>query len=316
MEQLQNNGIPPAQITPPMPGRVLREARERLGLSVADVANQIKFAPRQIEALEAGDFQHLPQATFLRGFVRSYAKLLQLDAQPLLAALPDTESVAEQNIPVPVEVPFPVAQTARRQNLIWLSAALVIAVLTTGFVLWHFSSPATQPAIPLASQPVAEPEAALVASEQPVIRDTRNMAEEAVPVVTQQVRVVEKSSPAPRQTVKAVGQTAPFETTESIKPADSVKPDPESVITEAAPTETIIRLVFDDESWTEITDKFGAVISSQINLRGSELRLTGHAPFSLVIGHAASAHLYYRGTPVDLTPYINSSSEVARLTLE
>ena len=56
---------------------MLREARERLGLSVADVAAQIKFAPRQIEALEADDFKHLPEAAFLRGFVRSYAKILQ-----------------------------------------------------------------------------------------------------------------------------------------------------------------------------------------------------------------------------------------------
>ena len=37
-------------------GKMLREAREQLGLSIADVAAQIKFAPRQIEALEADDF--------------------------------------------------------------------------------------------------------------------------------------------------------------------------------------------------------------------------------------------------------------------
>ena len=42
-------------------GKMLREARELAGLSVADVANQIKFAPRQIEALEADDFQNLPE---------------------------------------------------------------------------------------------------------------------------------------------------------------------------------------------------------------------------------------------------------------
>jgi cytoskeleton protein RodZ len=62
-------------------GNILREAREKLGLSVADVAGQIKFAPRQIEALEAEDFKRLPEAAFLRGFVRSYAKILHLDAE-------------------------------------------------------------------------------------------------------------------------------------------------------------------------------------------------------------------------------------------
>ncbi len=40
---------------------------------------------RQVEALEANDFPHLPQATFLRGFVRSYARMLKLDEVALIA---------------------------------------------------------------------------------------------------------------------------------------------------------------------------------------------------------------------------------------
>src|SRR3972149_9801138 len=80
-------------------GRTLRETREHLGLSVADVANQIKFAPRQIEALEADDFQHLPEAAFLRGFIRSYAKILQLDGQALLAALPESKTGPPELVP-------------------------------------------------------------------------------------------------------------------------------------------------------------------------------------------------------------------------
>ena len=58
------------------------------------------------------------------------------------------------------------------------------------------------------------------------------------------------------------------------------------------------------------------MLSSQINPPGSELNLQGQLPLSLVIGHAAAAHLYQNGKPVDLAPYTNSSSEVARLTLE
>src|SRR5512142_1691440 len=69
-------------------GMALREAREGLGLSVHDIADRIKFAPKQVEALEANDFSHLPEAAFLRGFVRSYARVLQLDEAALIAALP------------------------------------------------------------------------------------------------------------------------------------------------------------------------------------------------------------------------------------
>ena len=60
-------------------GQTLREAREQMGLSVNDVANRIKFAPRQIESLEDDDYGQLHEAAFVRGFVRSYARLLELD---------------------------------------------------------------------------------------------------------------------------------------------------------------------------------------------------------------------------------------------
>ena len=66
----------------------------------------------------------------------------------------------------------------------------------------------------------------------------------------------------------------------------------------------------------EIKDKDDNILSSQINLQDSELRLDGDAPFSLVIGHGASVRLYYEGKQVDLTPHISSLSGVARLTLE
>ena len=75
-------------------------------------------------------------------------------------------------------------------------------------------------------------------------------------------------------------------------------------------------MVFDEESWAEVTDKDGKIISSRVHPPGSEMDLHGHLPLSLVIGHAAATHLYQDGKPVDLAPFTNSTSEVARITLE
>src|SRR4030066_1868916 len=147
MEQLPENnaGQDDSSAATPKPslGRMLREARESLGMSVADVAGQVKFAARQIEALEADDFQRLPEIPFVRGFVRSYAKILHLDAQMLLAALPQAERVSTQFEPASVDVPFPVAHSAQRQNMILLGAALLLAVLVVAFSVWHFTTPQT-----------------------------------------------------------------------------------------------------------------------------------------------------------------------------
>jgi cytoskeleton protein RodZ len=123
-------------------GAALREAREQLGLSVADVANRIKFAPKQIEWLEADDYVRLPEAAFVRGFVRSYARLVEVDSARLLAALPSShvQSAAQQEVKS-VEIPMPGTFTARRYNIMWLAAALVIAVSLAIFERSHDRAP-------------------------------------------------------------------------------------------------------------------------------------------------------------------------------
>src|SRR5574343_370666 len=68
-------------------GVLLRQSREARGLKIADIAQTLKLRVRQVEALEGGDWQHLPGHTFIRGFVRNYARLVQLDAAPLMAQL-------------------------------------------------------------------------------------------------------------------------------------------------------------------------------------------------------------------------------------
>jgi cytoskeleton protein RodZ len=69
-------------------GALLGAAREASGMSIDTVAQQLKLAPRQVRALEAGEFSHLPGRTFVRGFIRNYARLLRLDPEQVLGALP------------------------------------------------------------------------------------------------------------------------------------------------------------------------------------------------------------------------------------
>ncbi|HEU0219712.1 MAG TPA: RodZ domain-containing protein [Gallionella sp.] len=305
MEQPSENNAAqdagPAQVPAVSLGKTLREARERLGMSVADVANQIKLAPRQIEALEAEDFRHLPEMPFVRGFVRGYAKLLQLDAQPLLASLPQASADLVQLTPASVEAPFPSAHSPQRQNLMWLGAALLLSVLVVAFAVWHFTAPPAKPEAAQVETPVSKPDKMQIIQASSVA-EAGAIARPA----TKAARSAAEATPSPVPVAKTpVPPVAPQ--TPPAKPA--VQPD---VPLQAA----TLRLTFDEDSWTEIRGKDDKILLSQVNPRGSELRLKGQGPYSLVIGHAASARLYFRGKQVDLTPYINSSSEVARLTLE
>ncbi|MDP2693260.1 MAG: DUF4115 domain-containing protein [Gallionella sp.] len=306
MEQLPENntgeGDSPAAAIPAVSlGKTLREAREHLGLSISDVAHQTKLAPRQIEALEADDFQLLPEMPFVRGFVRSYAKILQLDAQPLLAFLPQTNAPQMPLVSDSVEVPFPNAYSPQRQNLVWLGAALLLAVLVVAFAVWHFTTPLEKPETAQVETPVSLPDEMQIIPASPVA-ETGVIAPPAAPAAQPVLVMAQSSVPAAKPPISQI-----------LPQAQPAKPAAQS---DAAPKTATLRLAFDEESWTEIRDKDDKILSSQVNPPGSELRLNGQAPLSLVIGHAASARLYYRGKQVDLTPHTSASSEVARLTLE
>lgn len=320
-----NAGAQPVSV-----GAMLREARERLGLSVDDVVSRIKFAPRQIEALEADDFAQLPEMAFVRGFVRSYARLLQLDTATLLAALPyasaQSAPMSEKTL---TEVPLPGVYSVRRHNIIWLAAALVVALALAFFTLLNGSGSKTQNS-PAASQIKVEtlalpPMVVLTDSAEP---SASSSGASAVPV---QAPVALEGSPQasnPQEGKASVELSAPkVRVDPSAVPARGapvgaplLRVDPSAV--KAVQKETgvlagsagILRMVFDDDSWVEVTDKDGKRLTSQINPSGSELNLDGNPPFSLVIGRAASVHLYYKGQKIDLAPHTNVST--ARLTLE
>ncbi len=265
------------------PGAVLAERRAARGLSVPDVANRLKFASRQIEALEAGEYGKLPGGTFVRGMIRGYARLLEIDPEPLVRALERSHAPE----PVAVEmhsesIPFPDGRTSTTRIYLSLSALIILAV---GAILYegHFGMPQMlvrkEPAAPVA---VAPPEvAAKPAAPAPAVP----AAPPAVP---------QEAAPAPASPASA-----------PVVPASA---------SGAAVAGSRLQFQFGDESWVEVRDRAGKVLTSDLNPAGSTRTVQGDPPFALVIGNASSVHLSYRDRPVDLKPY--TKVEVARLTLE
>lgn len=302
MEQLQENKLANADVTeasaPVSVGRLLREGRERMGWSVEDVVNQIKLAPRQVVALEADDFESLPETAFVRGFVRSYAKVLRLDVDQLLAALPGASAVQTKADPFKVDAPFPVEQTVRRQNLKLLFGALLVVLLIGVFTLWQSWSP--QPAL----QEAVVADAAMIAT--PVALPAPDVAASGV---------ADSSGTASSGVISSGAISYAASVVAAVDAASAVPPLASPAPADMNTQVSKLHLSFDKESWTEVKDQWGKILTRKLNMPGSELNLEGRAPFTLVVGHASSVHLMSQGKPVDLTPFIDASNDVARLTL-
>lgn len=243
-------------------GKTLREAREVMGLSVHDIANRIKFAPKQVEALEANDFASLPEAAFLRGFVRSYARVLQLDEVPLIAALPGDPAAQSVSKAQAVNVAFPTSLSSQRFNLLWLAGALGVALVLGLFIFTRGSELTVKPdevvieSVPL---PPADSAASAVveAKEQPVTEEVdkvvvpRKMSEQVAPQkepepvvpLKKTESVVAQKKPEPvviqkkSESVVAQKKPKPVELQEMVEPVKAqepvVKPAPQTTAASA-----------------------------------------------------------------------------------
>ncbi len=259
-------------------GEVLAQARQEQGYSLDDIANQLKFSTRQIDALESGRFEQLPGRPFVRGMVRSYARLLNLDPAALLARLGGEPGVTDPNrIIARFQQPVPFSDATKRSSLIYvILSVLLLAVAAIAFLQWRQER--TRPAAQTVQVPVP-------------LNHARSGARNAP-----------KPPAAPAPAAEAPPQPSP--------PAAQaqVTPPPVSLGRQT------VGLRLDDESWIEIKDVYGRVLVSQLLPAGTERTVAGEAPLSIVIGNAHHVELTHNGHLVDLQPYIKV--EVARLTLK
>ncbi|KPK07529.1 MAG: hypothetical protein AMJ64_06415, partial [Betaproteobacteria bacterium SG8_39] len=134
---------PDAATSTVMPGARLAQARSARGLTLEGVAQQLKFSPRQIAALEADRYDELPGIAVVRGMVRGYARLVELDAAPLLESLKDAVPVPDANrIAVRYSEPVPFSDASKRSNAVYVVFTLaVLAVAALVLVQWRQERP-------------------------------------------------------------------------------------------------------------------------------------------------------------------------------
>ena len=261
-------------------GAALKQAREQQGLAIDDVAQQLKFAPRQIESLEHERFERLPGPTIARGMVRNYARLLKLDPEPLLERMGAREAAAPQPAKreSALRPPVPFSDGARRSTIVYAGFSIGLLVLVGAVAYeWQqekatpqFVAPA-QPQRPEPVQPVAA-----AAPAQPAPLEEKHVEPAPPMVVTLDKTAVEKPLPPGMHRV-------------------------------------VLRVTA-EEAWLEVRDNAGRSLISSLNPAGTERSVRGRAPLELVIGNPEHVTLTHNGKPVDLTPYTKVG--VARLTLQ
>ncbi|AIN60158.1 RodZ domain-containing protein [Pseudomonas soli] len=320
------------------PGDVLRQARENRDWSQAEVARKLNLTVSSLNNLENGAFDKLPGHTFARGYIRAYAKLMDMDQAPLVEAFDQITGTHAKGSEVHalgrIEEPVRLSHNILRV----VSLLLLVAVVGGGFFWWQDQSSLRGKDLAKIAlehvevesadgttqiHPLDEPEDQAVSEGQQAEGQALPLepsSAEQAPVAEAQAPVV-SVAPATPATSAAPTAAAPV--------APVVAPAAPAVATPAVPAATApaaaaavapapagsakVHIQFTADCWTQVTDGNGKVLFSAIKRKGDSLELTGKPPFAVRLGFARGAQVSYNGQAVDVAPF--TSGETARLKL-
>ncbi|HYD59351.1 MAG TPA: RodZ domain-containing protein [Noviherbaspirillum sp.] len=293
------------------PGARLAALREERGWTVEQVASQLNLAPRQILAIERDDYPSLPGMAITRGFVRAYAKLLKIDAAPLLVDLGGETVLVHDSLAPQKTLSTPFADS-RMPSMTeppaisskWVIGALLAVLLGVG--IWATRQGGEQAAAPaavkndVANMAGAEAEKPSPEAKSEPAGTTPSAAEGDAAAVSPPAEAAAAPAPAASPVVAA--------------PSAAQAQTPAAEMPAAAGKDTL-QLKVREESWIEIRrSSDNKSVFSRLVKAGETESVQIAEPVSVVIGNAAGVDATLRGEPVELKP--SSKSNVARLNLK
>ena len=291
-------------------GARLKAAREARGLDRKDVAQRLRLDVHIIEALETDDLERLPARTFVRGYLRNYARLVELDEKLVAEALPEAEATPASALKRRHGFRGPVAGPALGR---WFGYLLLLALLAA---LVLFAYPALNRVweqwgelVPAPDQPAGlrlpglPPEANDQAESEDALEPIWPLpgAEKPDSTGAELPADMPEESPAPQPPATMAPEPVPV---------PSPDPEPRSGSTTQ---EAQLVLNFREESWVEIQDRDGRLLYGLMSPGRREI-LSGTPPFRLLLGNAAGVDLEYDGQAIDTSAHTRGA--VARLRLE
>jgi len=300
-------------------GEMLKTARAAHGLTLEQIATELRIEIKQLDALENDRFDRIGVPVFVKGYLRQYGQRVGLDYRDLLAQYYKQTSLQE----VQIRPSKTIKLRDQRQITVWIIAALALLVVVAGLAAWwlggggfdigSFRGPAPQakpesakptataPAEPVASPPAAAstraPAAELAAAGGAAAQTEPNPAAQAAPAPTPTAR-----PSVPRPGPISPVSTAPFASATNASAA-------------AASFIVALELTFEQESWAEVNDARGTRLYYGLGTAGRRAEMRGEPPFAVVLGNAGGVKVVVDGEDFKI-PVKGGPGEYARFSVD
>ncbi|QLW73742.1 cytoskeleton protein RodZ [Citrobacter freundii] len=307
----------------------LRNAREQLGFSQQAVAERLCLKVSTVRDIEEDKAPADLASTFLRGYIRSYARLVHIPEEELLPGLEKQAPIRPAKV-APMQS-FSLGKRRKKRDgwlmtFTWL--VLFVVVGLTGAWWWQNHKAQQEEITTMADQSSAELNAGKDSAQSVPLDTSAAASQDMTPPAPDDGAVADAASAPDAATVPAAAAdaqqnavVAPSQanvdtaTTATTSPATAAPlPTDQAGVTTPAADPNALVMNFTADCWLEVSDATGKKLFSGMQRKDGTLNLVGQAPYKLKIGAPAAVQIQFQGKPVDLSRFIRTN-QVARLTV-
>ncbi len=328
------------------PGEVLKRARQARKLDLETAADQLNLSVQVVRALEEDAYEKLPSPTFIRGYIRCYARLLKLSGDDLVRSY-EGVAIEQQSRVQNIAETSGVKPQKFRKSWAVLGGVIVIVAIAIGFVVTSDESPqhvapaihpeadaslvpetrivvskANVESIPAVAAKAESPAEAITAAK--VLSPIESIIEPTIEPTTASIAAVAAvplaqpvvASPVVASIEAVADNTAAIEVDTPLVETNALAEAP--IVNQAEEVQTNIELstlimTFSGECWVEVWDATGKRIYANLRKAGQRVSLQGVAPIDVKLGDGSMAKLTFNGSPVLFAS--SKRTSVAHVTL-
>jgi len=298
------------------PGQMLADARKSLGLTQEEVAEKLNFRKTLVKDIEQEIFDKKLPATFNRGYLKNYAKLVNAPVDDILASY-ETLNIAQKQGAEMQSFSKQTEKQAESNLIMWISY-LILAVLIGATVVWWFqnaqqeqvptaeTSQQTSPTLPLVkdSELASDTKDNEISSSEDMLTDeqTVSLSEDLQELPSEHVI----SSETPKTEPLTEEDNAVREIAEQAGIAQSEEVDSQSALES-------VEFTFTGDCWVNIYDATGERIAWGVKKAGYVMTISGKAPFNITLGKPELVSIVYQQQTVDMSTF--NQGNIAKFTL-
>lgn len=260
-------------------GEVLSRARKDKGLSVEEISFHLGVTLRTVEALEKEEYERLPSALYVKGYIKRYCSIVDIPDGELLTAFDDR---ANELSPSQGDLSLRLYGARRKKAWNWAFIFIAVVIVVAAFIAWLIFFPVSDQG----------DESAPLQFEQ----SAAEQGGEGSAMQWSPAQPLSNSMDAGGD-MQSDGADEPYQT--SVAKTDS----PETVASE--PVIQVLGIKVVQQSWIEVFDANGDVLLADLKSPGFQGSVSGVGPFDVILGYAAGVELSLNGQPVDVPVNVN-----------